>query len=328
MTPDMNEMQHARDALRFWVERVGRIAGLKDAHQKSDSDEITAFAVTTDRGERYILKNITAKLNAKRVETEYDLLQHLQAFDVPVAVPIPSDSAQLCVEDQDRIYLLYPVLPVDHDITPADTQRVYANIGAAVARLHRALALYPGHIESWTMNLPHALFEEAIPRIRSALTEREWQDFHHIVAELQDELVAAVEDLPVQLIHGDCHGGNYLLCDGDVSGFVDLDHLPTGPRVYDIGYLLADMAKARFVGNPAHRDWLAHFCRVIAGYQRENSLSGREKDALWFVMLATQVLFVDWFFQHDRDELARKNLEAFYWIFRQRDEITHRISGV
>ena len=133
MTPDMNEMQHARDALRFWVERVGRIAGLKDAHQKSDSDEITAFAVTTDRGERYILKNITAKLNAKRVETEYDLLQHLQAFDVPVAVPIPSDNGQLGVEDQDRIYLLYPMLPVDR-APPTDIGRAYANI--ALPGLH------------------------------------------------------------------------------------------------------------------------------------------------------------------------------------------------
>ena len=67
---------------------------------------------------------------------------------------------------------------------------------------------------------------------------------------------------------------------------------------------------------------------MIAGYHRENGLSRREKDALWTVMLATQVLFVDWFFQHQRDELARKNLEAFYWIYWHGDEITHRISSV
>ena len=65
---------------------------------------------------------------------------------------------------------------------------------------------------------------------------------------------------------------------------------------------------------------------TASGYQQVNSLSRREKDALWFVMLATQALFVDWFFQHHKDELARKNLEAFSWIFRQRDEITRRIS--
>ena len=136
---------------------------------------------------------------------------------------------------------------------------------------------------------------------------------------------AALDDLPVQSIHGDCHGGNYLLHHGDVSGFVDLDHLPTGPRVYDVGYLLADMAKAQFFANHAHREWLAHFDRVIAGYQQEAGLSGREKEALWFVMLATQVLFVDWFFEHHRSALAFKNLEAFYWIYQHGDEITRRI---
>jgi Ser/Thr protein kinase RdoA (MazF antagonist) len=141
-------------------------------------------------------------------------------------------------------------------------------------------------------------------------------------------MAAALSDLPLQLIHGDCHGGNYLLYRGDVSGFVDLDHLPTGPRVYDIGYLLADMAKARFVGIPAHDDWLAHAGQVIAGYERESSLSKREKDALWFVMLATQVLFVDWFLAHQKDELARKNLAALYWIEQRRREIADRISLV
>jgi Ser/Thr protein kinase RdoA (MazF antagonist) len=88
------------------------------------------------------------------------------------------------------------------------------------------------------------------------------------------------------------------------------------------------MAKAQFFDNHAHRDWLEHFHHVIAGYHRENSLSRRERDALWAVMIATQVLFVDWFFQHRRDELAIKNLEAFYWIYRHGDEIARRISCV
>ena len=136
---------------------------------------------------------------------------------------------------------------------------------------------------------------------------------------------AALADLPAQTIHGDCHGGNYLLYRGQVSGFVDLDHLPTGPRVYDLGYLLADMAKAPFVGVLAHRGWLDTFHHVVAGYQREVALSRREVEALWTVMLATQVLFVDWFLAHGRYELARKNLEAFYWIYEQGEEITRRL---
>ncbi len=324
----MTDTQHARDALRFWTQRTGPIAGLEAAHQNWAGGEATVWTVITECGERFILKNIAGKLNATRIETEYDLLRHLHASGVPVAVPILSDDGQLGPRDQDGVYLLYPQLPVDHAIPPAGLRQVYAHIGAAVARLHKALACYSGQIDSWTMDLPRRVFEEALPHIRSALTGQERAAFFGVMAALEAEMAPALDNLPVQTIHGDCHGGNYLLYRGDVSGFVDLDHLPKGPRVYDIGYLLADMAKAQFFGNLAHPSWLEHFDQVIAGYDRENSLSRREKDALWFVMLATQVIFVEWFLIHGRDDLARKNLDAFHWLYRHGDEIIRRISSV
>jgi len=251
-----SEMRRARAALGAWAGHIGPIAALEVAHPGWAGGEATAFAVTTKRGERFILKNAAGKLNAERIDTEYNLLRHLQAFGVPVALPILPDSGQLCVRDQNDVYLLYPMLPADHTIAPTGVEQVYANIGAAVARLHVALAAYPGQVDSWTMDLPRTLSEEAIPRLQRALTGHDADAFQRVVAGLQDEMTAALADLPVQLIHGDCHGGNYLLYRGDVSGFVDLDHLPTGPRVYDIGYLLADMAKAQFVNIQAHRDWL------------------------------------------------------------------------
>lgn len=323
-----SEMRRARAALGAWVGHIGPVATLKVAYPGWAGGEATAFAVTTKCGERFILKNIASSLNAERIDTEYNLLRHLQAFGVPVAVPIPPDSGQLCVRDQDGVYLLYPMLPADQTIPPGGIEEVYANIGAAVARLHVALAAYPGQVDSWTMDLPRTLAEEAVPRIARALTGDDKDAFQRVWMLLHEDMSAALTALPTQLIHGDCHGGNYLLYRGDVSGFVDLDHLPTGPRVYDIGYLLADMAKAQFVDIHAHRGWLQRFQHVVIGYQRENTLSRREKDALWFVMLATQLLFVDWFFQHGRDELARKNLEAFYWIHRNGHEIARRISYV
>ncbi len=324
----MTEIQRARDALGFWTKHIGPITGLEVTHQNRAGGEVAVWTATTEHGEQFILKDITGNLNARRVKTEYDLLRHLQAHGVPVAVPVLSDDGQPDVKDQERLYLLYPLLPDDHSIPPADIKRVYANIGAAVARLHKALATYPGQIDSWTMNLPHRIVEEAVPHIQGLLDGQGAEAFRQAVAALKNEMVEALGNLPMQYIHGDCHGGNYLLYRGDVSGFIDLDHLPTGPRVYDIGYMLADMAKAQFFDNHAHQGWLDSFDCVIDGYQRESSLSGREKDALWFVMLATQVLFVDWFFEHDQNELARKNLEAFYWIYRHRAEITSRISGV
>ena len=50
----------------------------------------------------------------------------------------------------------------------------------------------------------------------------------------RDRLWSALTDLPTQLIHGDCNVGNVLVYDGEVSGYLDLDHLPRGPRVRDL----------------------------------------------------------------------------------------------
>lgn len=321
----MDEIEQAREALGAWARAAGPVTEVEAAHQPPPGRETVVFAVVTARGDRFIFKNVAGSPGARRIEAEYDLLRHLHACGVPVAVPLLCDDGRVSLQAGERIYVLYPMLPADHVLPPADIERVYARIGAAVARLHRALATYAGQIDSWTMDLPRTVFEEAGPRIGRALAGHDAERFRLTMDGLRDEMVTALRGLPAQRIHGDCHGGNYLLYRGDVSGFCDLDHLPIGPRVYDVGYLLADMAKAQFFHNPAHRDWLDHFDAVVAGYDHENSLSRREKDALWFVMLATQVLFVDWFFQHDMPDLAAKNLEAFYWIYRHRDEITRRI---
>jgi Ser/Thr protein kinase RdoA (MazF antagonist) len=206
-------------------------------------------------------------------------------------------------------------------------RQIYYNIGAALAHLHTALATFPEPIASWTMNLAHTVFTEAVPQIKNALTGAEAAAFHEVVDAIRPEMSDALAGLPVQTIHGDCHGGNFLLYRGDVSGFIDLDHLPQGPRAYDIGYLLADMAKARFVGSHAHDTWLENFDQVLAGYERESKLSQRERHALWYIMLATQLLMAHWLFKHGSSEIAFKNLEGFYWIVQRRDEIAGRISA-
>lgn len=90
----------------------------------------------------------------------------------------------------------------------------------------------------------------------------------------------ALAGLPEQYIYGDCHGGNILVTAGDVSGFVDLDHLPLGARVYDLFYLKADRLKERIY----EPEWLTNRLRLlphlVAGYERETILTPRERAAL------------------------------------------------
>ena len=93
-------------------------------------------------------------------------------------------------------------------------------------------------------------------------------------------MTEALTGLPCQHIHGDSHSGNILLHHGQVSGFIDLDHLPLGPRVYDLGYLMADLMKNRLYRAKALAQCLSVLGALLRGYEEETPLTERERAAL------------------------------------------------
>ena len=164
---------------------------------------------------------------------EYRVLLHLQSAGVAVAVPVVTADAALCVKDGDSSYVLAPRLPLMATETPNCCRRpaTCVRIGSAIGRLHAALAEYPSSVKSYEHDLLDHAFGQSYPQLP--------KDFRaHSVDPHRDVAVARLSGLPVQLIHGDCDAGNILLSNGHVSGFIDLDHLPTGQRIYDLGYYL------------------------------------------------------------------------------------------
>ncbi|MFN8493313.1 MAG: phosphotransferase [Caldilineaceae bacterium] len=324
----MTNFQQIEAILRHWQTKIGEAEQIELTHEKPEGFAVTSFFVHTARQKRFVLKNVLGNPNVKRLDSEYQLLQYLHKVGVPVAVPVLADDGRLSIENEQGIYLLYPVLPTGGGDAPdVDVRVIYENLGIALAKLHQALALYPYSIESWTMNLPQTLAEDALPQIRQALTGESLQKFEQVMVALQPEMTAALTGLPLQYIHGDCHGGNILFYAGEVSGFIDLDHLPQGPRVYDIGYFLADRAKIPFVGYQILDNWLEDFPCVLAGYEKLEKLSAQERHALWFIMLATQLMFVYWFFKYESRDAADKNLAAFYWLYERKTEILQQIAS-
>jgi Ser/Thr protein kinase RdoA (MazF antagonist) len=305
--------------LKRWP--IGDVVACEPLHHKG-----TVFLITTDRGARVILKTIGDPGQVERLMAEYRVLLHLQAAEVPVAVPLLAHDGRPFVQDGDNIYTLAPELASGGDTTGMGMERVYHNIGLAIGRLHKVLATYPEEIPSWRMDLPQRILGEAVPRINMHVAGPQLEAFNRIMTPIGDAFADALADLPVQHIHGDCHGGNILLHDGTVSGFIDLDHLPVGPKPYDLGSLLADRVKWQMVHPDAVNMWLEYVDRVIVGYEQENCLSGREKEAIWWIMLAVQVLMTEWFSErHDETNVAL-NLAAFHWIHSHKEEIVPRMS--
>lgn len=304
--------------LRYWQRRTGAATRWEPLHHKG-----TVLLVSMESGAAFVLKCLKEAASAEQVDSERRVLTHLQAAGVPVAVPLLTDDGRAFVEHQGRLYTLAPAL-LNEDHNSYDTPRTYRNLGAAIGRLHKALATYPYEIQSWHMKLPQRT-STAAARINARLGEPEVSTLNEALDGLWGGISAVLTGLPEQYIHGDCHGGNVVVNGETVMGFIDLDHLPLGPRVYDIGYFLADMAKNRAPNPAAAGLWLATFNQVVAGYHEENDLSAREREAIWYVMLVTQLLFTEYFLEHQNERLVRFNLDAFYWILRHRKEITRRI---
>jgi Ser/Thr protein kinase RdoA (MazF antagonist) len=162
--------------------------------------------------------------------------------------------------------------------------------------------------------------------IREHLEGEERGRFDRILGELGAGMRGALADLPRRPIHGDCHTGNVLFHGNKVAGFVDLDHLPVGPAIYDICSALVDQIK-RFVEDAEHTArWLEAFDRAIVGYERVIGLAEHEEGAIWSMMLAIQLRFAYWMFLHGSRGLAALNLRAFYWLYEHGDEITRCIT--
>jgi Ser/Thr protein kinase RdoA (MazF antagonist) len=327
----VTESDPIRDILQHWRDTVGEAPARAPLQVTG-----TVLGITTAAGSRFVFKEVAkgqpVAERLARLEAEHRVLRHLAAHGVPVAVPLPTDAGRLFVRDGAAVYTLSPMLPVGgRDPAPGPDpwpdpppERRAANLGAAIGRLHRALAAFRGDLRSWRQDLPTRILDVAPPRIRAHLDDARTAALEAALTALAPGLRAALTGLPEQPIHGDCHGGNILVAGGEVTGFVDLDHLPTGPRVYDLAFLLADRLKWR-LDDPEHvARWRATLPHLLAGYAREQPLSARERDAIWYGMLATQVLFVEAFSRAGDEANVTRNLDAFWWIHRHRAEIEQR----
>lgn len=304
------------ETLRHWRGRLGELVPLETIDQKK-----TVARVSDGAGRSFVLKQVQHPERAGGIEAQCRILHHLRESGVPVAPPIPTDAGCSWVEDTGRVYTLSSYLPGGSFIAEEDLERAHRNIGRAIGDLHRALASYPDPIQSRTMDLSTRIFEETVPIVRAGLDPAERARFDAGLATAEAEMRAAFAGLPVQHIHGDCHGANILLLDGEVSGFLDLDHLPMAPRIYDLAYMLADMVKQTIDSAEEMQRRLTLAARVVAGYEEGNALSARERTAIWSVMLAVQLLFTEYFCRHDNAAERQVNLNAFYWLLEHREEI-------
>lgn len=321
MGTDQAELQ-AWQALRGWQSVLG-------------SAELRPIPVTTnpiwrviaEDDRRYVLKRLPEYPPGAGWVAGYRVACHLRAAGVPIAVPVVTDDGRINTAVDDQLHALTPY--VDHDQSDPelgpDAARTGYAIGAAIGRLDRALADCPWQIDSYHDD-PAASLDEVLPELERSVVE--------MIMPVAGQLRAAVDGLPIQRTVGDCNSGNVLVRGSAVAGFIDCDHLPTGPRIRDLGSFLVSRLRRLLIG-PAGAEgaqaWLAVLGDHVAGHHAAYPLSERELAAVVPMMIVIGLGGAHWALhgwvvdqQHYRD-----NVTAIAWMVAHQEEmITAALSRI
>ena len=279
-------------------------------------DNKHVWSVLAEDGRSYILKHIGRWRPGASLADEFRVLLHLQAAGISVALHVPTDDAKLFageIVDKHILVPLIPAQPIDHELEP-DAEGSCFRIGRSIGLLHKALESYPWPVASFTENIAEGFAEayEILPAELQAL----------LAEPSRKRADDALTGLPDHLMHGDCTPGNVLLRRElghiVVAGFIDLDHLPHGQRIHDLGKYLSYQIR-ELVRHPADRErrgmvFLHLVGCYVAGYQSVNPLSDREIAAIAPAVLAADASNTAWSYRilsgwQDRDQTG--HAEAF-----------------
>lgn len=197
---------------------------------------------------------------------EHAFAAELAEAEVPVAAPWKLGDSTLRHEQGQR----FAVTGRQGGRGPElEDPQVLTWIGRLLGRLHNVGRRRPfEHRLRWASSAPAVeardflVGSEAVPlEIRSA-----WRETVDRCIEAIDAAFAALPDLQVLRLHGDCHPGNILWTPDGGPHFVDLDDAVTGPAVQDLWMLLSG-------DELSSRQQLAY---VLEGYETVAEFDRRE----------------------------------------------------
>jgi Ser/Thr protein kinase RdoA (MazF antagonist) len=268
-------------------------------------------------GPAFTLKDISDKPNLHRLAFTDSVLRHVARAGLRVPLALRSRSAQLAVPFHGRFYLLSEYIEAGQYPNEPELQaELFYQTGHALDQLHLALASYPDPQvgrQTWHEDLA-ARVPEWLSDLGVGLPEPQATLVKRVGRTRGAAIATALQGLPEQLIHRDCHPGNILVDGTRVVGFIDCDHLCVGPRLFDLAYYAVHHLKWVTDDEAATQRWLTNLPFLLKGYQSRQSWSNDEAAALPYAMLAYHLLLAHWFMGLPRPESIALEVRALDWI--------------
>jgi 4-aminobutyrate aminotransferase-like enzyme/aminoglycoside phosphotransferase (APT) family kinase protein len=275
------------------------LAGERDAN----------FRLRTADGRELVLKIIDPSADPVTVDCQVSVLRHLAKHDPALPVPrlIPTRDGADWGRWGGRAMFLIGFLPGRVFGGSPVPQALMTSLGDALARLDRALAGF----DHAGLAQPLAWDVRRLPELAGFAPMVQPRELQHCLETVIAQFVRrlpALQALPSQAIHGDCHAGNLLVDDAGraVLGILDFGDMLRAPAAFEPAVAMSELLTEGL----ALPDELA---ALVAGYARRSPLKPAELASFYDVILARHaatILIHAWRLRHDAAGAAALDASA------------------
>ena len=192
--------------------------------------------------------------------------------------------------------------------------------GKSIARLHKALIQIEDDILPDETNLFEQIRDWALPKARKINIQWDMGLPESFFENWLREMAALYEALPKQLIHRDPNPCNILFDGGKVSGFIDFGLSERNVRLWDPCYCATGLLSEWRGVEEIQAKWPALLEGILRGYDSVNPFTPEEKQAIYHVICAIQMVFASWCGGQPQPEmraLAKTNRDMLEYIVTQ-----------
>jgi Ser/Thr protein kinase RdoA (MazF antagonist) len=272
------------DEIRKVLEQAFEIGPIDDCTLlQSGFNDIYEIALAD--GQRCIAR-LSSRLErgVPNVDYETALLQHLKRAGAAVAAPWVAKSGALSVEvaapEGPRSLVVFDFLSGK---PPADEPADIAAMGAELASIHVLSRNYKGPPSNYRLDFDHLLRRPLARLLAIRDLDQEVRGMLNSIALSLEGRIATLNDLTPAACHGDCHGGNTLMSDGEegvrVASFFDFDDGGPGYLAYDLAVYLWANFLGRQLEKPDEKVE-AKWGNFVSGYRSVESLPSVDFEAV------------------------------------------------
>ncbi|KGA95871.1 hypothetical protein AJ85_17255 [Alkalihalobacillus alcalophilus ATCC 27647 = CGMCC 1.3604] len=274
-----------------------------------------AAKITTINDVHFVLKR---KQDKESIIREAKLLSFIQEQGINVQVLVQTKKEEFYAVFAGEVYCLYHFIEGETFLADECIRNpiVPAVLGDTLGSLHKAMAseqmtlLYP--MKKLYNIVKEFTFVEINTIDNTTSLEPVWAVFN-------EELEGKMNKLPKQVIHRDMHLFNMIYKSGELAEVIDFDQAEVNIRLFDLAYCSTSILNELFDTESKRHGWFQFVQELCLSYNEKNPLLREERELIWHVMLAIQLIFMA-FFLHD-EHLYNRNKEMLLWIFANQSEL-------